>query len=864
MNRILTYQYVSAPAGSGKTHSAIRHAVDIGRTGDKVIIAQPTIDCITEWHPKTCEYADKFSGNPVSVLRFDQQECGEGKTLSAIHQHLETSKDGGEVIFITHAALLFIRDWYKPERWHLIVDEIPDPTRFFAKHLPENHNFITDAIHWEDFSATCYEVVPKDAAPLLRYARNESKDDVDKEFQEIAQSILNPHAKVLAARENLHRTIGGDTQHGKFPLYLFSILQPSIFESFKSTTIMGAGFEESLLYLLWSAKQVDFQEHSKLSASLRYQVHPNGNRLEIYYLADDHWSQNLSKKKQELDGHSVTNNQIALDAVLQAFGDDPFTYLVNKNTAEEARALFKGSKTKPLPYSPFGLNGYVEYDNVAVIAAFLPPPYHYRFLDDFGINADDVRNAIHNQITYQAITRTSLRDLSKSSTVKVLVTDKHMAEWLADQFEGSAIGAVGEVPMVPKNKGGRPKKHDTAKARVNAFRQRARDEKEEADLAQLIPEIQKGQVSVKRNPIYLYSGIVTSKPYLFSDPEMTEPFIDLDLLSYETWIGSLFRHKWDKNTDRQMFAASTDQVVEWLEHCYRLSYPSKTDNWLISPALFNPALGDSSRGLENVIVARGIWLDIDDGDLTYQDFQKMFPGYRMVTYNTASSIDDTRFRVYMPTSGYMMVDTYNSICRQIVKKVQSNGYCSPRQKKTGSKKPCHGIDLSKMNAANLMFLPSQPLAGGKAFFEHYDGQELNPDLWVQNNILPVEFTPVYEPITTSMDDFRFAMNDNEQDPQVLLKPYAASVLKGSADQLSICSRDRNNMLYAKTATCFKYVQAGLLDAMEVKSQLETAAKMSGLGDAEIKATMKSAEKRGRSAPLNVDALFEKLVRKKVA
>jgi len=57
MKPIISYNYVSAPAGSGKTHSAIRHAIKLASMGEKVIIAQPSKLCIAEWHPKTVELA---------------------------------------------------------------------------------------------------------------------------------------------------------------------------------------------------------------------------------------------------------------------------------------------------------------------------------------------------------------------------------------------------------------------------------------------------------------------------------------------------------------------------------------------------------------------------------------------------------------------------------------------------------------------------------------------------------------------------------------------------------------------------------------------------------------------------------------
>jgi len=45
------------------------------------------------------------------VFRFDGDVCGDGQTLSSILGHMENPATGGEVMFITHAALLSITYW---------------------------------------------------------------------------------------------------------------------------------------------------------------------------------------------------------------------------------------------------------------------------------------------------------------------------------------------------------------------------------------------------------------------------------------------------------------------------------------------------------------------------------------------------------------------------------------------------------------------------------------------------------------------------------------------------------------------------------------------------------------------------------
>lgn len=252
----ITYHYVSAPAGSGKTYAAIRFAVEHARLGDKVIIAQPSKRCIAEWFGATQTYVEERPEKPIPVTRYDGDVCVEGQIVRSIDQHLETTGDGGEVLFITHAALVRIADHPRVGEWHLIIDEIPAPDACFARHLPNNHWLLTQAITTTDHSADCVRVVPADNDRLTDLALNKARDDIDAEFQAIAGCLISPHHEVFAIRENLQRTLDGETESGRYPLYLFALLQPTVSQGFASVVIMGACFEESLLFILWASQGV--------------------------------------------------------------------------------------------------------------------------------------------------------------------------------------------------------------------------------------------------------------------------------------------------------------------------------------------------------------------------------------------------------------------------------------------------------------------------------------------------------------------------------------------------------------------------------------------------------------------------------
>lgn len=157
---------------------------------------------------------------------------------------------------------------------------------------------------------------------LERYANNKEIDDIDAQFQTIAQHLLSDHHEMFTLNENYERTVLAETEQGKYPLYLYCILQPSIFQDFKSTTIMGVCLGESLLYQLWFNAGVVFEPHEEIAKNLRYTEHANGDRLEIYYLTDEKWSKRYASKSDDV----ASNNEIALNATKTVFGEKKIIY----------------------------------------------------------------------------------------------------------------------------------------------------------------------------------------------------------------------------------------------------------------------------------------------------------------------------------------------------------------------------------------------------------------------------------------------------------------------------------------------------------------------------------------------------------
>lgn len=105
----LRIQYVSAPAGSGKTHQLQRLAAKlVSSENRKVLIAQPTKQLIAQ----TAEAIRQANPNINVHTIFS---LGDGSAvLPRIEQHMrEADKSVGQVLLITHEALKRLPNAYR-------------------------------------------------------------------------------------------------------------------------------------------------------------------------------------------------------------------------------------------------------------------------------------------------------------------------------------------------------------------------------------------------------------------------------------------------------------------------------------------------------------------------------------------------------------------------------------------------------------------------------------------------------------------------------------------------------------------------------------------------------------------------------
>ncbi|KDM66634.1 DEAD/DEAH box helicase family protein [Acidiphilium sp. JA12-A1] len=727
---MITIHYVDSLAGSGKTYAAIRESHRLALLEKKVLIVQPTVTLIRQTEADLRTLAPTV---PITAIYGDGAH-GPGTSEQVgvdIMRHFKEAVAGGEIVLITHAAFLGLRYVHRPEDWHVIVDEIPqaDWVHEVQFKRPNDHKIVTEHLNLviDQYAGAGYpRLVParRHVNPLKEMHRNKANVPEYAAIRDLLNKVLAPHWHVHVLDSQYCSLIDGKSDGLR--LLAFAILSPSLLDGYASATIMGACFKEAALYHLWRLQGVEFRPHTKIQSRLRYMQHNNCDLLTIRYVVDQGWSKRLrdaAVPTSELTAvEEGAEAKRLLDHVVKtittAFNGQPYAWMGNTDQPDD---LFGGQAVR-LPNSPHGLNEFQHIHNIAVVSALNPPPAHFAFLRSVGLSAEEVKRAGYWQSVYQAVMRSSLRNLGDRTKKTVIVMDRPTADWLAGLFPGCRVERLDcGVKMQEARKPGRPRKHLHDADRKAAFRDRYRRELTEALDAMKVQQ--------------------TDRIHCLPD-DLRESFDQCVRLREQRATtgsnaglpaigGSLFSSIFAATACAFMPVGEIDEFVDLLKWFHSHQHPSKDDNWLISPATFEAsAASKTQRGLANVREIWGIWLDNDGGDLTPDAFAALFPRLRMVIYNTYSSTSAApRWRVFIPTTMSMPVAVFTAILDIMMRKLNEHGFWSDKQLADGRprKDPRrHGFDSTKLVPTSLFYLPCQAQDPADSFFLDYNGKCRNP------------------------------------------------------------------------------------------------------------------------------------------
>lgn len=733
-------KFADAPCGAGKTHQIVERAVGLARSGERALILQPTRELIDKTvrdellsHPNPPPHHVFHSGRfPGSVARI-------------LTEHLNDAAEHGQIVFATHAVLSLLGDWARKQGWHVLVDEALAVVRHNRYRLPDTHGILTDDIYIEPFNAIYGRVVAEDTDDIKTKARNKGEDDVYAHFAELTRTIANPHWDSFVNIEQFEKLKNGKGAY----LSVHSILNPTVLDGFDTALIVGANFQESLNHKLWAGHyDVRITEDQSLADSLKFRSHPNGDLIDIYYATERSWSTKLRDKADDENGENTTLSRIAR-AAEGLFGGERFVWQANVSVPD---TLFPGNAER-LPNKPHGLNSYADIHNVVFLSALNPQTDHFRFLENLGISGGEVRAAICHAEVYQSVMRTSIRDTDNRELKKIIVPDHAMAEYLRDQFADARIHnlSVGFVDDADIGKLGRPRRYQFNKDRVAAQWVRAREEQARllndtlllgiSQDAQTKEGCGQGKEAGEKEPkIAAEKGI---KPFTIFGSQLAS--------------GTLYRAKKSGFPDYYLEdCGDVDFFVDALRSFHKRKLPSKEDNLLISPAVFDPnKTTGTRRGRDNIVYLRHLWLDFEQGDLKPSELAELFPYTRVIATNSFNHTrKESRFRLVIPTNRPVPVDGYERLFDLIAAKIEDAGFIVERGrgKKAAVRSNVNlrrsGLDWSKRPASSLFYLPCQAKEPCESFFTDYNGsgrEVLDPLLWIEHSVIPITLEP--KPLT---------------------------------------------------------------------------------------------------------------------
>lgn len=413
--------YISAPCGAGKTtHLLDFYKNRIQPTSSRLVIAQTTTALIDA----TAKRFLDFGFNPHVVYR----TTGSGSASSQFRAAL--ANPSIDLIFVTHKTLLDNPQFEKAnkENTYLYVDEIPSVETSYSINLDTNRHFIVDHLQATTSDIDGY-------VQLTRNAKSAIYEDVKRNKNDDIWSLLKPLFD--AADSENHRAYCSTEMWNKFAnrrddssqFVSHVLLKPSIFNNWPNVSVMGANFENSMLFKAWTRDCVDFipSPFANLPSSHSEEV---GLRATINYCLTENWSKTLMEKHDPLP--------VFAQAIEKHFAGTPYIFSVNNDTTSKVLSLFaNGTQLPPMAQ---GLNEYRHYNAACYLPALNDTPAHIRFLSNaLEVSAEDILHAKSAEAAYQFIMRTSLRMPEDADKVEIVVADLRTAKFLQQVLPGSVL-----------------------------------------------------------------------------------------------------------------------------------------------------------------------------------------------------------------------------------------------------------------------------------------------------------------------------------------------------------------------------------------------------------------------------------------
>ena len=711
----INIEYVDGLCGSGKTYALAGYIKSNAIMCTKYMIITPSKELANQIYE---QLDNDFNIKHVRLIHSDNTQKVGSSLLVAI-QEID-SNDAG-VIICTQEAFSRIPFFQNKDTWTLIVDEIPSIDNYYCPSLPYNYGLLTNYIEIDEqitpslyrmkiadnYLKLCSELdESEDVKVSARQFSHRAFDDVDIIIKPIILKMLQGD-ECFVEKKNWDKIVinnqvtsdkAVDMTYGNSGnmLYFVTMLTPNVFAGFNKVIMMGANFSDSILCKYWQEyKGVNFTEQKKITSRLRYSAYENGSRLTVIYLQEETWSKHSRDKL--INGISREEHYIGL--VNNAMEDKDFIFMTNNDsTASDA---INGIKA---PVVSHGMNSFASYDNIYFSPALNRQPMHTKMLNELGIDSVFISRASAHETAHQGIMRTSMRDPTASTSVNAVVVDKATAEAIARLFTGCSIKAI-----------------DGVIRKVAALTPVERNQK--SNFKNLLEHQElnsslRGATATNETPYIqevasaLDSGVLVTKSInneICNQNPRNDSFDNLDI----SILNSIFSKNINTVTRTPL---ELIQVLKqlWTNNCIT----SKDEVTLFNGTLFKD---DEERTLANAVYSNFVTVDIDDGDLSPEEFKRIFQKeqkHSMVMMNSFSRSAErpNNFRAIFFIKDKVSDAAYREMHKYLQGILKDRGYLTAtkaQQAKILLKHPeakFSGIDLTKTHLASFFYLPCKVIS----------------------------------------------------------------------------------------------------------------------------------------------------------
>lgn len=650
MNKLSEIYYVSAPAGRGKTHNALRYIVKAVSYGEKFIFAAPDIKIseeieskIDDMDPSVRVKIINSQTNPQHVLR----------------EFIESSSEHDEydVLVITHKTLqLSTFNFPYKNNWNLIVDETIPVDFFYKFNIQLSKQLWIDHIYVEpDLETDEYLRIkpnPKNYDEAKQFALNPTRDTAVDAVHSLYETITDHHSEAWITREHYRRLVSGEDG----TICIHRIVKPSMLDSFKSVSLLGANLKESMIFQLWSQLGVKFKKHPQIKVIDDNIKLTKDQKVSIKYISNKKWSK---YHVQKIGG---------LPALVRAFRAKnlPQEYLLALNTYMDEDLWDLPGATKVSPICR-GHNKYSGFTNLIYLASLNDYTAHFKFLERrFNIDPESLTRAKYHESIYQTAMRLAIRESGFKGDIEMIVPDLFAARYLAEKIDGATISHL-DLGFKMLNR-----KAKTVTVAMSSTERQAkyREAKQELEQAQ---------------------ATLAARASAFSG-------------SFELRVDST-------EIVQEEFSGWEEFKQALADYHNKTTSKTKGKEMLLNGAVFDPNRGNTIKGLDSFLFSNFMVLDFDGGDLPPDQLGDILAPFTCWIVNSHSNGKDNlyHYHCYIPFKSPVAKDTYEHIWDIFANRIISAGY-SVGKAEAGLKS---GLDVSKRTPVSWFNVPQKAARNSK-------------------------------------------------------------------------------------------------------------------------------------------------------